>query len=703
MASEMDNVAGLDLDPIVREAYEFFDIVSSYESDFRSRFLDDVRFSEGDADNGYQWPSAIKKNRDVDKRPCLTFNLTRQHNLQIINDLRQNKSVIKIRPTGGEATVQSAKVFEMWIRQIQYESDAVSAYLTGADFQVKGGIGWWRLDTHFIDDDTFDQAPGILRVKDPLSVFIDPNCEREDKSDAKKALVFVLMTEEEFEDEYPEYVQFMGTQPLGVGVSDDDTIKRKGLVRVCEYFRKVKTHDELVSFIDPQDGLRKELRKSKMPEDVYQELKKTPLTKRRAVAAEQIEWYLIAGDHIIERTIWPGDFIPLICAVGEESIIDGDLDRKGHTRAMKDPQRMLNYNASAQVEFVALQSKTPYIIAAKAIENYENMWNTANMVNHSALVYNDVDEEYPERQVPVPQRQQPPVSSPAFQEGMDTAFNQMMMTSGQWQNQMGMMGNERTGAAIRERQDQGYTSVYHFKYRYEIALKNTGRQLIDLIQKVCDTKRTQQMLDDQGQTIAVEIDPASPQAYFEELNARGEVVRRVLNPRIGKYAVQSDVGADYGTRRRETVDALTLILTQAPALTNVVGDLLLKNMDFNDADEAALRLRRMVPPQALGTGPSATEQQLQMQLTASQQALTKFIEKYAKDQLKLAGKDQMRDIDVYRAHTERVAALAKLLPEDPKVLEDLLQELDDEIFGETIKPIVEANRKGLEEQAGEGE
>jgi len=43
------------------------------------------------------------------------------------------------------------------------------------------------------------------------------------------------------------------------------------------------------------------------------------------------------------------------------------------------------------------------------------------------------------------------------------------------------------------------------------------------------------------------------------------VISRVLNLNIGKYDVEADVGASYGSRRQETVEALTLVLTQAPA------------------------------------------------------------------------------------------------------------------------------------------
>lgn len=697
--AESDPVT-LGVDPVIAEAMKRWRRCSEWEANARERFIDDVKYAEGDSDNGYQWPAAVKRNRDVDKRPCLTINIVRQHNKQITNDSLQNKASVKIRAVGGGASVASAQLFEALVRQIEYRSNAQSAYEHASKFQVQGGIGWWRLVTQYVSEESFDQEIKIKRVLDPLSVYMDPDCQEEDCSDAKFAFVFDLVPKDQFNEMYPEYKDVAGLQPLAVGAGDDDWIT-KDYVRVAEYFRKVADEDTLVSFIDPKDGLRKNLLKSKMPKEVWEELSSDPLTRKRAVKRERIEWKLIIGEEICDETEWLGSYIPLVRVLGEETIIEGILDRKGHTRAMKDSQRMFNYNASSQVEFVALQSKTPYIASAKAIEDYEVMWNTANQVNHSVLVYNHSDPDFPDKPVPPPVRQQPPTSAPGFAEGMDTAFNQMMMASGQWQNQMGMQGNERTGSAIKARQHQSDRSVFNFQNNYESALKYCGRQIIELIPKVYDTKRLMKLYAEDGEELDVEMDPQAPQAVQEYLDEAGRVVRRVLNPKIGQYEVQSDVGASYGTRRQETAEALTLVLTQAPNLVPLVGDLLLRSMDFKEAQEAAQRLKRMVPPQALGKGPTPQEQQLQQQLLASQSALAKALQELGKKDLKLVGKDQMRDIDVYEAYTKRVSALKELLPDDPVVLASLLRELGDDALGASLRPIIEANAKSLREQAGE--
>ena len=690
------------VDPVVGEAMKRWKRVSEIEAVARERFIDDIKFAEADSDNAYQWPQAIKRNRDFDKRPCLTINLTRQHNLQIINEMKQNKASIKIRAVGGQATVDSANLIAALIRNIEYRSDAQAAYQNAGSFMVKGGIGWFRLHTQYISNDTFDQEIRILPIWDPLTVSADPDTLQADKTDMKWAFVFDLVTLDQFWQMYPEYEGMVSLSPLGVDGGDMDWVNDE-YVRVAEYWRKVPKKDQLVSFVDPTDQLRKTLLKSKMPKEVFEALKDAPLTKTRAVEHENVEWYLIVGEEIADKTEWPGKYIPLVRMIGEETKIENILDWKGHTRSMKDSQRMYNYNASAQVEFVALQSKTPFIASAQAIENYETMWNTANVQNHSVLIYNAFDEDVPDKPLEMPQRTQPPTSSPGFENGMQTAFNQMMMASGQWQNAMGMAGNERTGKAIQERMAQADTSVYHYQNNYEAALRTGGKMILDLIPKVMDTKRMLRLAAEDGEDMPITLDPSSPQVLTTLMAANGAVVTRVLNPKIGEYDVEADVGASYGTRREETVQALTLVLTQAPGLTGIIGDLLLRAMDFKEAQEAAARLKRMVPPQALGIGPTPNEQALQAKLTAATSALAKALQDTGKKDLKLTGKAEMRDIDAYKAHTERVAALKDLLSDDPAVLQQLLQELGDDTLSETLRPIIEANKKSLEAEQAEGE
>jgi hypothetical protein len=668
----------LGIDPVVKEAQERWNRCNEWESNARKGFLEDLKFRHGDSDNGFQWPNSIRRARDLDNKPSLTMNIVKQHNLQIVNQAKQNKSAIKIVPTGGGASAEAAEVFKGLIRKIEQHSQAQDVYSTAIEFQVDGGIGYWRIITDWASEDSFNQEIYLRRVPDPLCVFLDPDIQTKDGSDARFGFVFDLVLKEDFHKAYPKAEQLLAdltnegadaAPPLGI----PGTLQNVDAdhVWIAEYYRMVTKRDRLFSFM--VSGERKIVRESKLNPDLAKNLLEDSTTRWRWVYDDVVEWKLIVGEKVIDYTIWPGKFIPLIRVIGEEVVIEGVLDRKGHTRSMKDSQRMYNYNCSAQVEFVALQSKTPWIGAAKAVEEYETLWNTANNVNHSLLVYNHIDDEG--NVMPPPQRQEPPSAAPAYQAGMETAFNQMMMVSGQWQNQMGMGGNERTGKAIGERQEQSDTSVYHFQDNFGSALRYTGAQLIDLIPKVYDTKRVQQVIGEDGSDWTVEVDPSQAKAFQKELDHKGQVIRRIFNPNVGQYEIAPEVGPAYGTKRRETQEAFSLVLTQNPALTNIIGDLLLGSMDFDKAQEAALRLRRMVPKQALGEGPSQDEQAMGAELDRLKTLLAEALTKNAKDGLKLVGKDQAREVQSYDAVTKRLKVASDSLPMDGTGLQQIVQQM----------------------------
>jgi len=679
-------------DDVMLEVRKRYRRCVEFESVARARFIEDIKFSYGDSDNGYQWPGNVRRSREQGSRPCLTMNVTRQHNLQIINDAKQSPAVINIRPVGNGASKEAADIFHGVTRYIESNSKAAAAYSTGREFQVCGGIGWWRIVTDYANEDSFDQDIFIEPVNDPLSVYYDPAAKRKDKTDARFMFVFDEVPREEFGEAYPKLKGLVGTFPLGMGESYDGWLTRD-TVRICEYFRKVMKKDQMISFID-ENGERKQVRKSLFPANGLQELLGSPGTLVRDIFEETIEWKLIAGNRVVDETVWLGKYIPLVPVVGEEIIIDGIMDRKGHTRAMKDAQRMFNYNASAQVEFVALQTKSPWVGPAKAVEEYQGYWNNANRDNASFLPFNHVDDDG--TPIPPPVRTDPPNASPAFESGMSTAFNQMMMVSGQWQNQMGMGGNERTGNAIERRQDQGDTATFHFRDNYEAALVTTGMMLVDLIPKIYDTKRVLLIQADDGTDLEIEINPAAKKAFEVQQLHDQQVVKRIFNPKVGKYSVIPQPGASYGTRREQTVRAMTLLLTQAPNLAGIIGDLMLSAMDFKEAQEAAIRLKRMVPPQALGQGPSEGEMLLQQQVAQLRNALEKALQQQGKDQLKLTARAELRNVNVYEAETKRIQALGDALGLDVEGVKQLVKQLVSDAAHTSMTPIIAANKDELE-------
>ena len=426
---------------LIKRAKQRFVECENWESQARRWFDYDYKFANGDAHNLYQWDTAIAQDRLANNRPLLTINKTQQHNLQIINDAKQNKPGVNIRPVGETASFDAAQVFQEVVRHIEYISNAESTYDNATTFQVTAGIGYWRINTDYIDARSFDQEIYIKPIKDPRAVYLDPDIMEDDGSDARFGFIFNDMPKDLFDNKYPKFKDKVGWANASFGVTNDVWYQKKS-IRVAEYYEKTQEEEILCGFTIPDgfDGageqvikfvseldeneeaayerlklIAKDLKKEKIKEKLPEELE----VREREVLTDNIEWFKIAGDMIIDRGPWLGKYIPIVRLVGTETVIDGILDRKGHTRALINAQQMYNYNSSSSIEYGALQTKSPWIASTQSIEGFEEYYKTANSVNHSYMPYNAFDEDG--NKLDAPSRPAAPQTSPAYVKQLEIA------------------------------------------------------------------------------------------------------------------------------------------------------------------------------------------------------------------------------------------------------------------------------------------
>lgn len=665
---------------IVDQARDHFKRCVDWESTARVRQDADIRFGNGDSYNNYQWPDAYARDRVSVDKPVLTINKTRQHCLQVINDARQNKVGIKVRAVGGGATFLAAQAFEGLIRHIEYQSNATAAYDKATWDQVYGGIGYWTVETDYIDQDSRDQEIYIRRVPDWRMVYLDPDIQEYDGSDANFGFIFADMPNERFEAKYPGYKALSKTTTL----SSSDSWNTKDHTRVAKYYVRSTKTDTL--FWTP-DGTT--MRASLIVgTPLLAMLRADKTIQSRKIVLTSIKCYKIAADCVIEETDWAGSYIPIIRVVGEETVLDGILDRKGHVRAMINAQQMYNYYTSTAVEYGALQSKAPYIAAGAAIEGREVQWANANTDNAAVLTYNHMDEDG--NVLPAPQRQPAPTQSQAYIIGMQTASQEIMAVSGQFQAEMGMPGNERSGVAITQRQRQGDNATYHFIDHLAMAIRYTGKVIIDLVPKIYDTARVARILAEDGSDAEIQLDPnatAAHQVDGDEEEGKNvydtaRAAKLIFNPGVGRYEVQSDVGPSFGTQRQEAFNAFVQIVSQNKELMAWVGDIMFKNADFPGADELAERLKHAVPAIANG-GPPPEVAQAQQQVQQLQGLLQQMTEALADEKKKSADATKKLETEEYNAETRRMDVAAKI---DPMGMLPIVRQMVADIMGERPEP-----------------
>ena len=678
---------------ILREARARFERCVAWESTARDNALADARFAEGDAYNQWQWDQAVRNARAG--RPCITHNKARQHNLQIINDARQHKAQIKVTPTGGEATYEAAQIFAGIIRRIEYQSKAVDAYSTAIFHQVQTGVGYCRVVTDYADENSFDQDIYIRRVPDPRTIYIDPDAKEYDKSDMMFAFVFEDIPRDAWEaahgkDDVPEPVAL---DNMGEHWNSKDH------VRVAEYWRRGDVDDTLHLMPDGST-----VRESDVEGDELDGVKAASV-QSRAVSEPEIECIRLVGNRVDKREEWPGRYIPIVPFIGEETVIDGVMDRKGHTRALIGAQQTYNYMASQAVEQVALQTKTPFVGDVRAFEGRPE-WNHANTANLPYLAYNGVDDAG--QPIERPSREQPPAMAQAYIEGMNIARQDMMSVSGQYQAELGMPSNEQSGVAIQQRQRQGDNATYHYIDNQAKGIRQVGRICLDLIPKIYDVARVMKIMAEDGSEDDVHLVPNAPAAHqqiamgpdgpqpltpqqAESMMADPNTPnpKVIFNPNVGRYDIEADVGPSFGTQRQEAANAFAQIMQQNPAAFQVVGDFWAANSDFPGADELAKRLQRGLPPQYKAGGPDPQVVQVQQQahqlLGQADQEIAQLKQQLAEAQA--AAKDKSGDLSIkdYDAETKRLQAVAAA---DPVAAQVVIRSMLSQMLGMPALPVM---------------
>ncbi len=646
------------MEKLLKRAYKKWKEFIDWEGDFRDRFVDDIRFANADPDNRWQWDSQMLSARDGDSRPSLTFNKTYIHCLLVINQIKKKPPGISVRPTGMGATKKSAEVVSGLVREIGRSSNAAAIYVKAAESLVQGGVCYWRVLTEFEDEMSFDQVVRIRSIRTPMGVAMDPNAKEPSGADANWGMIWEDRPNDEIKEELEKYKDQIGVANAVTGPGSESWVTRDH-TRVAEWYEREIMADQLIEFFSNKEGELPDRPVTEFLSKILPELREPILadkrTRKRPAKRSKIVWYKIIGDKIVDSRDIPGKYIPIIRAVGQETIIDGILDRKGMVRPLKDTQRNLNFWVSSGAEALSLQTKSPWVGAAAAFENHPE-WDTANTKNYSKLTYNHVDDQG--NPIPTPTRPGSPEYAKGFVTGITIADQQFKDISGQHENTQGQEDNAVSGRAILARKDSGDTATYNFPDALAAAVAHTGRVILAMIPEVYDTPRMTRITNEDMSQADVTIDPNAAEAHQEvEKPDEENTTETIFNPRKGRYDVEAEAGPDYATQRQWAVDAFTQILSQNKELWSVIGDLAVENMDFPGAAPMAERLRRTVSPAILGHGPTPSEQKLQQQIEQSGKLIQSLIESLADKTKQLDNKDEELTIRAESELTRRIREL----------------------------------------------
>ena len=606
--------------------------VSAVEHNY-SEAIEDGNFLLG---GEKQWNGKELERRKRRGRPCLTINQLPKYIKQAEGELRQNKPRIKVRPLTSEATPAIAQIREGLLRRIFYESRSDAIFDQCGKMQMSTGYGALRVLTRFKDNETFNQEIYIQLIKNPFSVYMDPDCMDMVRADAKYAFIFDSMSEQDFKKEYPQAaVPGVDDFKKGKGTQDNKFYVKDKVV-VAEYYEKHITERTICLLSDDRIMEKKEAEEeidrfnkerdayilqlesmdpiqSKRMQSVRPIPEELSIKRKRKAHDSKIFHYKRSAIEILEGpTEVAGKYVPVVMFYGEEINIEGKDHVQSLIRNAKDPQQLFNYWNSAGAEVIALAPKAPYIGTAEQFKGFEEDWASANLENFPYLKYN-----------PDPLAQGPPQRNTASQIVPAGIFAEIGRSEQAIKDSIGMYGagfenpgNERGVKAVLARRMPTDMVTYIYVDNHSRAVEHTARIINDMLPIIYDTEQDALVRTSDNVDRFVPINTTTQRAFdkisqnpslYSGMDAEKLKKMMRMNGRNakyndleqGEYAVIVEVGPSYQTQRMEAAENLLRLVQYMPEFRKLSGDLIAENLDFKDAEELARRYRKTALPPGL--------------------------------------------------------------------------------------------------------
>jgi hypothetical protein len=584
-----------DYDSRIQEAIDFLKFANDADTMNRQEALDDLKFGAGD-----QWPVELQNSRNLESRPVITVNKVDNYCRQVANQQRQQRPRIKVHATNTHEDMLDAQTISGIIRHIEVNSNADHAYDNAFEYAVRMGWGYMRVRTDYISEDSFDQEIYIDPVDNPFTVYFDPNSVAPDGSDADRCLITTMMRKDEFRKLYPD-AEDGGTSftQRGTGDSQSEWITKED-IRLAEYYYTVKEKatlyllsDGTATFADDKDFFNRL--------DAYG----ITVVDKRDSYKKTIKYCKLTAVEVLEERDWAGKYIPIVPVYGRHIVIGDKRKKFGMIRYAKDPQRMYNFWQTSITEGVALAPKAKWLLAEGQDEGHENDWANANIKSFPLLRYKQTDIDG--RPAPAPVRLQPEPPQAGIMAAAMGVDNDIKAIMGVFDPAQLGQGNI-SGKALNGQQQQVDLTNFDYYDNLTRSIAHVGKICLDLIPKIYDTERVMRIIGDDGKPELLTI------------NQR-DAVGRVLNDMsVGQYDVVMETGPGYNSKRQEAVDNMLPLLSAAPELMQVAGDLVFRNMDWPGADIIADRLAA-ANPMAQIDDKSKIPPQVQMQLAMSQKQI----------------------------------------------------------------------------------
>ena len=550
----------------------------SIERDRRDRAKEAKLFL---ADEDGQWEQDIDEK--MKGRYQETFDMTTPIVDGVAGEIDKANFTLRVSPSGGLASEDTAKTIDGLFRNIRNISDAEYIFDQAGRSNIIGGFDAFEMVTDWLDGDSFDQDMFIRSIPNAIdSVWIDPDSTEPVPIDARWGTKLVSMSLQKYKSKWPE----------GGGVSVGDNSERsqsssdtrsEDNVNVGQLYYKKPVKIDIVRMTngavyqdnDKFKSVQDELAKENPPVTI--EVDEKGNEKRRTRDSWRVYSRMYDGaDWLADEEITVFDYIPIATVYGNFEIIDGKRVYFGKLKSLMGPQRGLNFVQSRSIEDGAFSP--PEIIWMTDEQAAGNDYSDINVSRDPIQIYTHVDGQVPPNKTPGP------TASSGLQTDIANMKEMMGLASNTFQSQQGNAVSTQSGVAGFQQIEQANIGSIKWFKPLELAVCYAGKVLMSGLPRVYDSTRDAQVLAEDGTAKTVTLNSPT----FDEQTGKNVVLNDLS---LGDYTVTCSAGPAFTSAQKEAVDSFERMATIIPGMVERNVDIMLKNKSEPGMDLMAERER----------------------------------------------------------------------------------------------------------------
>lgn len=516
----------------------------------------------------------------------------------ICGEIEDNDFSIKVTPSSGKASKDTAATFAGLIRNIESISSADLIYSTMARMMVTCGMHGVELEQDYIDGDSVDQDLFVRDIPDFINrVWFDQSSIAQNNEDARFVFIDENITKEEFKDKFDD------DNPKSVGSSarSEAYTDKPDIVTIsrCYYKKPIK-----IDIVQMSNGaVYRDDEKLAMLMDEFAAQGITETKRRTRTTHRVYQRWMDASGWLNEPQETVFEILPVFGCYANYKVIDGKAVMRGAIAKAMDQQRVHNMAFSREVEEVVLSPRAKFWGTPEMRRGHDKTLSTLNTNNHP---WQDMNHD--------PNMPQGPMFLGGAQVNQGLSqLSQMSaqsidLATGAFSPQLANNANLQSGVALDAQIEKSNTSTVKYYKAVQVTLTAVGKCLVNCIPRSYDATREQLILEEDGQSEMVMLN----QPYIDEQTGQ-KVTLNDLS--LGEYDAACSYGPAFKNRQQATTDTLLAHMAVDPSLVEISRDIVLANSSDPGMDLVAERARalqiqnKVIPFDQMTDEEQAAEQQ----------------------------------------------------------------------------------------------